>query len=1385
MLTGVRAGPICTELKLSWDEVLVDAEASGAASEESASLEVVRPSMHWIILTQGGFLLLDVVVLPATLLVLLTGYRCRVFHGGGAASEGRAGDDEHSAEAGYTWPGYHLEVLEDAAVVCHDFLLLPLPMAALCLSVYRLRAALCPESSAIHWRKRGWLQARELFVDLPFVLIGGLALCVLWRADVLVRELRESPDAWARRHAAWRQCVLTGRDMLVFLTMIPIILVTLVRIPFTITGVAALCSKKPRQTAPAMQVCTFGISFPDRGVLDLEGDVPRRLAAPVRAVRVHLLGEEFWGQVRSVWGGVLADVGKALMPVELADEVHLDLNEVNRTFGPSEGGPEAGGSEGGRALRVTMGRNGMLLAGEKSMTKRYAIQALTMRLPCTVWLQLDATTTEGEDLVLCRVPVALQTVKDAWQTTAWQTTHEASETLDPAAQLLPCPDQVSGVRDGAWIVVARECANALLALAHLLLFFLLVCVAPWRAVLAAIRVFEHPEARYLRMLGRADSALDVFMQGVEELRFEATKKMNETVKRCISAQHESDISQKLLHVLRPIKGQLLFSSLSATRRLTGAAVRAAGEDVRCQNDPTVGLMNHMAGFGESARVGFLVSQAIAQTQTTRGLMSGDDLSYVNEELMNADEVAEGHLKGCRRELDELLRVRTENTPRGCSCGAWRLGNVQLVVRESALGALMDYGSMLLVLLLFVTVYRVPSLGSQIYNSWGRITRVWLFWVLQREVLRFAQDCWLVIKILGYSLIVLVTVVRAPDLIVDLAANCTSLKGLHRAALRNLQLVGTHLWELFSLLTAWKTYRLLLKATIFTALLPAAGIHGVVSALFCQGRSPSSDEDGAATQDAPRWKGLRVGLSIFIWLGLVWYSTFCQVGWLPAGEWLAGLLGALAVLLSLHVGLTLVNTSTYRLGDQEWNPDDARVGMTNLLLLLVIYMDGLVLVAVAGGARDVLRHEACVWSATALVGCMMIQASLPWVSASDTRKHIRSSAGFAVCDVLLKAWLLPLFAVLVVQLYDGAGVGNASAVLPVWLTSVLVLCLVAIAVLGAEAQPAEIQSEHKIDIRYPVAFSCVLRTLQLLATALALSSNETIQQTGFLVATCMLLGAELGCPSCSVAFVWPLRISCAAAVALFAGFEAASQPLATGNSALAIAALLLVGVVAAVLLQISEARKRQEQLAASGLPQALLALEGLRGRVVVTHHSSQQMQELPRLDAVSSRQHLAAKLLEFERAVLAHRMSHEFLLQRQQWICSVQDPQASYQALAELASQLHEEVQDPRLFSELMHTLRAWSPVRAQGDRVPYHVRGLILEQVLDLHTLRPATKLLCVVPRPARNLPSLVNFQWAQSQRFLDSLAQKPEAGDVLAAWSCSGEELPARSEVRAGQDWV
>merc|ERR1719428_146652 len=89
----------------------------------------------------------------------------------------------------------------------------------------------------------------------------------------------------------------------------------------------------------------------------------------------------------------------------------------------------------------------------------------------------------------------------------------------------------------------------------------------------------------------------------------------------------------------------------------------------------------------------------------------------------------------------------------------------------------------------------------------------------------ARDLWRLVTALMMSILALATLVHAVEFLEDALTRCTSLLELRDCGFKHTMAALGELWELFTLLFLWKTYRAVVRGMVFSLLLPASGFHG--------------------------------------------------------------------------------------------------------------------------------------------------------------------------------------------------------------------------------------------------------------------------------------------------------------------------------------------------------------------------------------------------------------------------------------------------------------------------------------------------------------------------------------------------------------------------------
>jgi hypothetical protein len=234
------------------------------------------------------------------------------------------------------------------------------------------------------------------------------------------------------------------------------------------------------------------------------------------------------------------------------------------------------------------------------------------------------------------------------------------------------------------------------------------------------------------------------------------------------------------------------------------------------------------------RLGLLLLRFRFNTELVRGKMNHNQHSTVSFEIHEAEQLAKSNTCSARDRVvksqeqlsEQLFNVRT-------GWGFWNKDTdfSRMIIRQQLLQALSDWAGLLMFLILLVTVYRVPALWRDMRRTGSVLfihTSAKL--VLLCHLRAMAQDIGLMCQILGLLVCLAITLVRIFDFIYKIP----SIDGLRscRDTLRTE--VGTalfELWELISFVFVNKLYRFLVKAVLFSILVPAVCLSELVSTAF--------------------------------------------------------------------------------------------------------------------------------------------------------------------------------------------------------------------------------------------------------------------------------------------------------------------------------------------------------------------------------------------------------------------------------------------------------------------------------------------------------------------------------------------------------------------------
>eukprot|EP00913_Durusdinium_trenchii_P029950 g28066.t1 len=378
-------------------------------------------------------------------------------------------------------------------------------------------------------------------------------------------------------------------------------------------------------------------------------------------------------------------------------------------------------------------------------------------------------------------------------------------------------------------------------------------------------------------------------------------------------------------------------------------------------------------------------------QLTQECINPHEHALALEKIMAAQALAEEISSKLAREVQAACDELNTEEHKGVSvcrglCSK-SLQEQRHLVRVFVLDMLKDYGCLFLALMLLLSLYRIPAVCNGLFRPSKSRFRERLRVVLNFQMRCLVRDLWMLISTFLCSLAALITLVRALEFLQSAFLYCKNLADLREAALKSTAEAFNSMWELFMLLTLWETYGTLVRATICAVLIPAWGLRCL-----------------------PHW------LRIVFWLSLTalpWLLSFQHA------LWSYGIILLLFFLLGLWKdGAAARPTPAYL--------KTLRVTSVNALILLSIVAEPVLLTALVVGVgvsessatpstRRLLQSEGSFAAAAAVTLCWLIVMSLPHVMSSES--SCLGTVRFHVAMQFLRRACLPAAVVFLAQ--DGS------------------------------------------------------------------------------------------------------------------------------------------------------------------------------------------------------------------------------------------------------------------------------------------------------------------------------------------------------------------------------
>jgi hypothetical protein len=697
--------------------------------------------------------------------------------------------------------------------------------------------------------------------------------------------------------------------------------------------------------------------------------------------------------------------------------------------------------------------------------------------------------------------------------------------------------------------------------------------------------------------------------------------------------------------------------------------------------------------------------------TTRVHLQEDSFCMVIDELNNQEDAL--RLKTTRIEMDIKTRIAALESEAFAvrkvkKWGPWHkpTDRKRTIIKNIAKSAAIDLAMVCLTFFILGTFVRLVPLVRDLQNSGSfLIIRHKPRMILIRHGKGVVADIIMFVKTLLLVLGVCLTGVAVPGFIAELPL-CQNLKMVCKAAQRHISKACEYFCELLSLVLVWDTYKLLVRASLFSFLVPAA----------CVGEAFHGTAIGA---------GMKFRVSILIWVAFfatgVWVSQIDNDDFSDAETDFSV---ALLVVLGMLIGLLLL--TVVRLGSVEafttLSESDTVVRLTwpNILAHITIWLESAqlssltyVLYASGGSISSVFMEDmgtymlglgvkenefrAVIWLAIACAMVWVLIISLPLCEGGEAiTEKIKQNAFFHNCAhlfgtvffVFTTTTLLRPFACMeiftapdeigddAVSSADGISCDSDMIALLRSLSLPFLLHFVITSqLLSSESGLRAQTNDSGLDLRFSPLFAMGSQLLSFLFIVVALAAPGR-NEDALLVLVCLsalrviwiLLYSRLYNTTSNVGYAPILHATSTLSVC----WVVTTLYLQTAHSQLGVngnyveygwAGLLVAGAAAALVKHAFDQRRRFREWKSSGIKSLLEEIINIQGKLCAsdlpmlgewfTKSEGQEKWEL-KFQGSSTPKGLASCILHFESFILAERLTPEFTRQRAAWKRSMND-----------------------------------------------------------------------------------------------------------------------------------
>lgn len=727
-----------------------------------------------------------------------------------------------------------------------------------------------------------WIQFLLALLDIPTGILGLIVVLTGWRASELFFEIRTIYHNYncsmkkilgkyidqGIRETICVQLILLIRDFF-FIFPLACIVGTFYRLPGFVLDVLTKFSGNFLAEKTLFEIVSCRCEAPDVGgplmvftlLFNKASEIPLTYDINVKSiVELHIIGESLWSDVTRVFGSTIASLGRSMLPLKLVDSKSVGLSDFKKSFEVVKQTVMSAEGEAGLMelwVRIDMGktkRTSIL----KNLKKLGGDSSFTMQFESKVFV--PSANGNGDKKLLEKMVLFRFTPKlvDFFEIFEVGSGSLPKDILNLPHEIIhdPVAARKTNLVNSFYIIVTKTFVELVLDLFYLLMF-IGTSISPYRFFKLIKCLLQHESYLPIEICGKTLDSLSHADFHVLEYRSALSPELNYFFKKYISQRliyQETTYDQNICRILwNPFH----YSYEHWNQDLISNFIKIENYYIESYRKLMKSISSDLSKYdGCEAFRGLVESRTVLydELMTFWILKFSATISMIDPFIDNARSglvrtiFSEEHDKVGRKLVANKILLENElknmKSKAGTSAAERKgcmksgiltrsLGATRKLVKLSFQQAFVDVGFILLFLVIIITLFRALPLLKDLahYDSYSPM-RYSTRHVLMKHGIEALRDIFYFCKLLLFFILILATVVTVPHYFQTFTSRMSSLCEAADYAQSEFSYFLYYICELFCFVFACRTYKLVVKATLYAFLVPAACLAEVLSFCAC-------------------------------------------------------------------------------------------------------------------------------------------------------------------------------------------------------------------------------------------------------------------------------------------------------------------------------------------------------------------------------------------------------------------------------------------------------------------------------------------------------------------------------------------------------------------------